>query len=120
MCFSTGIYTRTKPKPKIAKSDITVYKDIGKYGKGYYYSLIGVDGKYMKWEKGFHYTELPDDKGRVFSFERCWNGGQWTIHKGLHSKRKRYWLSEVEMIIPKGAKYFENKTEYVSDQLIYV
>lgn len=119
MCFHTGIYTRTKPKPKIAESDITVYKEIGYNGNGYRYPLIGKDGNRMKWEKGFHYTELPDDKGRVFSFERCWNG-EWTIHKGLHSKRKRYWRSAVKMIIPKGTKYFENETEYVSDQLVYV
>ena len=35
--------------------------------------------------------------------------------------KQEYWrcMKIVEMIIPKGALYYENKREYVSSQIIY-
>lgn len=127
MCFNTGIsICKPKPEPKIAERDIKVYKVINRNGMGSFYNLLDENGSIIYWEPGYHYIESPDIDGNVFFFFEGW--GNWEITKGLHSKKTligaKYVCEDneriVKMIIPKGAKYFENKDEYVSDQLIYL
>lgn len=117
------------PKVKIATQDITVYKCIMKNGDGVLYLLTSVTGKLLVWTPGTHYKEMPDIDGNVFWIRK--NFTSWEISKGLHSF-KTYQSAEdslfmscddsvmiVKMIIPKGTKYYESLSEYVSDELIY-
>lgn len=128
MCFSTGISSKeSKPEPKITVRDIKVYKVIRKNGTGVYRDLRYKNGNMMLWKPGYHYTELPDTNGNVFGIKIRLD--EWAIYKGLHSiktpkKAKIHIYNNdciiVKMIIPKGSKYFKNKDEYVSDQLVYI
>lgn len=108
MCFINS-YKRYK----IASKNITVYKMIRTNGRGYYYNLY-IDGKTEKWKQGYHYTETDFPKASKNSFSG----------NGFHSYIKKppfihYNTKIVEMIIPKGSKYYKNTEEYFSSDLIY-
>lgn len=131
MCLIiTGFESRKKARefyktPLIAKKDILVYKILQKYNNHspYYY---------MKYEKGFLYYQ--DGKRQFSSYIMplvfSWN---LEINQGLHSYKNKKVAEDclfsvftdpsykiVEMIVPKGSKYFENDGEIVSNQLLYI
>ncbi len=105
-------------KLRVAKRDIKVYKAIAKSGYGLFYNLRDKKGNVLLWKQGYHYSEkIGGPRGNF-------------IMRGLHSKRTRYGASKVarwyatdrrivEMYIPKGAKYYMNRTDYVSNQLVW-
>ncbi len=119
MCFV--IRSEKKPKVKIAKKDIRVYKVIGSSGHGIYYNLMGRRDTIIQWKKGYLYK---DKIGRLKLFFDLWE-----INEGLHSFKKRKDANElvisshgrtiVIMYIPKGAKYYENGHQYLSNQLVW-
>lgn len=123
MCFTKRFKTRKearnfKNNPKIAKKDIPVYKVIHKTG---FSAIKGFD-----YCKGFHYTELNPFKGRIKRHDFLFH---WLldIETGFHScksiqEAKKWGLNNKKLVtfyIPKGAKYYENDTEYVSDQIVW-
>lgn len=98
---------------KIATKDITVYKMIKNNGEGYYYDLI-IDKNKDKWKEGYHYTETDFPKIPRYIFRE--NG----FHSSIDRPSFRYVGTKiVEMIIPKGSKYYKNTEEYFSSDLIY-
>jgi hypothetical protein len=130
MCLTIeGFRTRQqarnfKNNPKIAKEDIPVWKVICKNGDPRYFWGTGV-----KYEKGYHYYQT----GRhhfSFDIEKYFDSWRINIDMGLHSCKNKYramvthyYYSEnhkiVKMYIPKGAKYYENEEEYVSNELVW-
>lgn len=122
MCFEKDIKSNKKPRPRIAEKDITVWKIIKKSGYGLYYKL-NIDGKKEKWTPGFHYWEsTPFKSGYVwgggFNFKLAINGDAFHsfIVRPIYTEVNR---EIVEMIIPKGAKYYKNDIHYVSSEIIY-
>lgn len=119
-----GDAIRFSKKPEVAKEDIIVYKVILSSGYPLYRERLAG----FKYEKGFHYYQTGN-KPFTFDYGRV-SPRNWAllISVGLHSCKTRQNAKNraelggkvVKMIIPKGAKYFENDTEYVSDQLIYI
>lgn len=114
MCFEIN----GQRKAKIAKKDITVYKSINKNGFGWLHN-IKINGKVEKWKKGYHYTEpnFPKEtEGFQIgskAFHSCIKKSSALLHKYSYDKL-------VEMVIPKGAYYYKNDTEYCSSDIIYV
>lgn len=114
MCFDLNGQT----KAKIAKKDITVYKAICKNGFGWLHN-IKINGGIQKWKKGYQYTEtnFPKETQEVRimgnAFHSC-------IKKSSALSRKHSNDKLVEMVIPKGAYYYKNDTEYCSSDIIYV
>jgi hypothetical protein len=106
--------------PKIATKDILVWKVIESNGVSPY--------RYFKYEKGYHYYQTGK---KPFGFKLQQGFCRWfiEINMGLHSCKSINRAKEVQglsstrkvvkMYIPKGAKYFENEREYVSDQLVW-
>lgn len=126
MCFIIRVKSEKDFKkvriPKVAKKDITVYKVLQLNGYSPYRSNF-------KYEKGYHYYQT--DKEPAFTFFESSFPLRLEINRGLHScktkhaaEKIRWFYPEgrkiVKMIIPKGAKYYENEEHYVSDQLIYI
>jgi len=115
MCFIIKGFNQTKPKPKIAKEDIIVYKTLyysqmeRKY-KSPFYDFYCV-GKLVKIEKfGFR------------SILNSYSNKVWIIDDGLHAylsieKAQNFMCSDEKIFafkIPKGTKYYENDCEIVS------
>ena len=107
-------------KPKIAKKDITAYKIIYKSNRGFFYNLE-INNKKEKWTQGYIYSESDP-------FDKSYNSKE--IHgRCFHSIKifsdiiyyMKYFntMKIVKMIIPKGSKYYENDTQYVSDTIYY-
>ena len=114
MCFDLNGQT----KAKIARKDITVYKAIDEKGWGWLYELK-INGKTEKWKKGYWYTETHFPKKTESRYIEK-NAFHSLI---LKSSAKCYQFDNcklVEMVIPKGAYYYKNKTEYCSSDIIYV
>jgi len=124
MCF---IVDELDKKEKIAKDDIICYKVGRKYNKNWIFRdtflplfrnfTYKIGKLYKKCYPSRLIVEVPE-----FIPIRYSNG---IIYEGFHSYKSKY-TSYYAMhsyccvlcIIPKGAKYYENKTEYVSDQII--
>lgn len=129
MCFILEIKTKKKPKPQVATKDIKVYKCITDNKYGVYYPLI-INKKYEIYTKGFEYEETKPFKGSYVAEPNLYNETTRLkiegncFHscktKSLAKLRKQYNSHKVvAMIIPKGALYYENKEEYVSNRIIY-
>lgn len=129
MCFEKNLSKNTKriPKPQVADKNITVYKVINNFGWGWFYSLI-INDKKEPWTKGFEYEELTPFAGcRIY--KSCSSVYPILNIEGnaFHSKKTRKEAAKIRyirekvvtMIIPKGALYYENDTEYVSNRIIY-
>lgn len=106
MCF----LHRGKPKLHIATEDIVCYKKLA------YPSLISPH-RYMKYKRNVEaYSDL-DIPRRVATH-------LWEINRGLHSLQSDghdgIYINMFKAIIPKGAKYYKNDHEYVSNRLIVV
>lgn len=107
-------------KPQIATKDIKVWKmmRVEKEGRKNVYTS---PFRGFTYKKGFHYYQ----EGKAFSF--AIDGPTLEIHQGLHAYRDKtaaisagWWnCNPVRMIIPKGAKYYANEIEIVSDQLVF-
>lgn len=122
MCFYTRISANSrKPKPKVAIQDIECWKIILKTGKGLFFSMRDKEGKLMKWVKGWHYYET--DKTKQFTLSKDYS--LWTISKGFHSYKKEESAvpcsseKRIRCVIPKGALYYENDSQYCSNEIVY-
>lgn len=114
MCFT--VTTRKE----IAKKDIRCYKIVTFKGIGNYISRL----QDFPYEDGYHYYDdcFP---------ENCWRGQQ-LGGGGMHSYRNVRTIAtccgfvfydqsvSIECIIPKGSKYYKNRSEYFSSDLIVV
>lgn len=123
MCFK--IYQKDKPKPQKAKEDIIVYKAIRKNGMSIYKQMV-IDGKETRWKKGYEYYETTPFRTMVKSrFTDRWDISGHAFHSGAryYDAYNHVNISRgdivVRMIIPKGALYFTNGGEYVSNRIIY-
>lgn len=114
MCF---ILKNNREEVQIATKDIIVYKRL----------LVNID----RTTKKKYYTSpyqsfIYEPKECYFESESFRGKITREINKGLHSYINRYqadiesWPYEkiVKCIIPEGAKYYKNNTQYVSDYLI--
>ncbi len=120
MCL---IFNHTKYgyEPQIAKENIRVYKVIARNGQGCFYSLY-INDKFENWTRGFHYVETTPFDTMIVGYNETSIYGH-----AFHSKKTRKAARDlkdddeivVEMYIPKGAKYYENKTEYASSAIVY-
>lgn len=129
MCFTLEIKTKKKPKPEVATEDIKVYKCITDSPYGVYYPLIINDKKEI-YTKGYEYEETTPFRGSYIAEPDTYSENRRLKIEGncFHScttrhfanNRKQYrWHKVVIMTIPKGALYYKNKEEYVSNRLIY-
>lgn len=125
MCFDKYCITKTKPRPTKAKKDIKVYKLIDINGLGMCYDL-NIKGKLEKWTPGYWYEETTPFKGVYWNASIKFlsiDGDAFHSCKTMKvaKDKQEYWRNTkiVEMIIPKGALYYENEREYVSSQIIY-
>ena len=111
--------------PKIAKKDIIVYKQLKRY-KGKYKTTFYTPYMGYKMEEGIHYFQT----NKKFTIKNTLSiFGKYSIERGLHSytnlnvAKQSLLMNEiiVEMVIPRGSEYFENKQdkEIVSDNLIW-
>jgi len=113
MCLVVPKSQRTK----VAKEDIVVYKTLFKEKNGIYLSTI----KGFPYQRGYLYYQT----GKKFTTEQSLFDK--FIYKGLHSfqfkKEAKKYLHRtkiiVEMIIPKGARYYYDGGKYCSDQLLF-
>ncbi len=120
MCFKLRYEDK---KPRVAKQDIVCWKILRMDNRSPMYDLV-IDRKEEAWTPGYIYWE----KSQTF---RKSSISQYKVNGGcFHSKRMRKlakisWIMDdgdkkvVKMIIPKGAKYYENDEEYVSDTIWY-
>lgn len=120
--------------PSIAEEDIFVYKIIRINGLGICYNLKDKEGNIIYWKIGTHAKSRIVLPTKLFYGVIHFYG---VINEGLHSCK---YMSEAleyfnyhfnnnstlgivkitKMVIPKGAEYFENQIEYVSNELIYI
>ena len=112
MCFETT----ESAKAKIAKTDIECWKYLNENGIPYINSSKG--------------TYIPKKRNPIIHLEKDCN----EIKEGYHSYKTRNrckseldWWERVankgiikKFIIPKGTRYFSNRTEYVSETIILV
>ena len=121
MCFVVD-----SDKEKIAIEDITCYKvliSLPFWGRLLYFYGQCTYFKYWFWYKYFPCKKVNIKIDFVASPYQ-------TIEEGYHSYRNSSIINElhgyynidnnlilVEFIIPKGTRYFENKTEYVSERI---
>lgn len=117
MCF-----TIKENKRKKADRNIRVWKIIGVTGSGTFYNLT-INHEYESWTEGYEYIETKPFV-RSIIYENAINGG--CFHSGKTRENARGLLrlcgngyKIVQMIIPKGAEYYENDIEYVSNRIIY-
>lgn len=124
MCFTITITTKRLTK-KIAKQDIPVWKVIRTDGSGLVCDMIDSKGTIVEWEKGYIYTEKP-----AFSKTEITKYGDFYEVNGsvFHSRKTKKYADRlktngnhktVEMYIPKGARYLENDSEYISSDIVY-
>lgn len=109
MCF------KITTKCQKATKDIVCYKIISGGGSPYFYPLI-IRGKYQPYKKGYHYTESGFDKNLKYIGED--NG--FHSYKTIYLKKAQYGTKLAVFIIPKGSYYYQNRTEYYSQEIIYV
>lgn len=146
MCFNfmwgEGVDEHNPPKYKVAKKDITVYKiltlydrpplfdlrityphtpnitNIEPFTRGFEYEELDFASKALKWKmRGYISSNEP-----LFSY--VVNGNAFhTFKKEKYAMGITFLMSPptkiVEMIIPKGALYYENKTQIVTNRIIY-
>jgi hypothetical protein len=127
MCMSLGRYETLREAKaatrqyQIAKEPMTVYKVLWKRGSHYRSALQG-----FEYVRGYHYYQTGDPFS--FAFHKVYANGmiEATVREGLHcyatkqgAQRHKGFGVIVEMIIPKGAKYFKRGYLIVSDQLIF-
>jgi hypothetical protein len=149
MCFNfkltkdkseSGRIKSRPPKYKIAEEDIKVYKTlrsddrpiyvslriandkgwivIEPYTRGFEYEELDFVQKALYWNKG--YTSFGIAKSGRYNitknaFHTCKTRDDAKTHIMSHHNNRKI----VEMIIPKGAFYYENDEEYVSNRVIY-
>jgi hypothetical protein len=129
MCF-TKVYKKITEgkieKPKVAKKDIIVWKVVGADGRGCYKDLYITNEAGEKnrepWTRGFQYTETTPFYTAIAGYKSLEINGH-----AFHSKKVKHdaFLIQgsgeiiVNMVIPKGAKYYENDKEYVSSSIIF-
>lgn len=111
MCFTN---TQNQETAKIAENDIECYKYLRSWAEGLQSPMFG---EFYWKEKEINEVDLGEldssneiDEG----FHSC------KTLKNCQTYRKYnddYGLSIYLFIIPKGAKYFENGTQYVSDKI---
>lgn len=124
MCFVVD-----SDKEKIAVEDITCYKVL--IAPSFLARFFYFYGQFTYFKYWFWYKYFPCKKVNIeIDFEPSLPY-QKTIEKGYHSYRnssanvlQNYYnysfdnnLILVEFIIPKGTRYFENKTEYASERI---
>lgn len=125
MCFTKLVTIEKDSLPEVAKRDIIVYKVIGKDGYGWMRDLK-IAGQRCKWKQGWHYIEETPFLGKKNKktsnreiIEIRGNAFHSCKTRGLAILRRDSYEKVVKMIIPKGAKYYENADEYVSSEIIY-
>lgn len=109
-------------KPKIAKRNIVVYKELKRR------FLSNDYGSILRWVspyQNFVYVadttyKIPHLKKHISKNKWAWAGRNWdcSIHQGFHAYRTPS-HNRIRMIIPKGAEYYisEYGREIVSNQL---
>ena len=125
MC--TVITKNMKPRPRIAKEDIPVYKYSQNLGDGNFHSNF----------KNFHYRpevtyttvfsfsarELVSDSREALYLETILNSKRVFVVEGFHSFNRKSRSSSKDkalFIIPKGTKYYLNKAgNAVSESIIF-
>lgn len=124
MCLTLDTRYKSKKaakevKPLIAARRIIVYKSLSRYG-----DFFQSPYQDMHYKEGEHYyQERPDKFGmRIKKMNGYW---QVDINEGLHCHRTRekalteWGNTVIEMIIPKGAEYYETPKGIVTDNLIW-
>lgn len=118
MCFiKRGLSKHIKPLK--AKKNIKVYKVLETEDYGPFFTLK-IEGKIYPYEKGWIYyiTKNPFQFIGNHIDGNCFHS-MINLNKALIRAKNFLDCKVVEMIIPKGALYYKNDTEYVSDQLYY-
>lgn len=103
MCFYKNKSTDTV---RVARRDIKVYKQLHRKRGKYLSPVYG-----QEWERK-----------KVVTSQLTQNAYSSYVYAGLHAFRKRrhaggYGGTVYSFIIPRGAKYFMNDTQYVSDKM---
>jgi hypothetical protein len=136
MCFQG-----TDKQLYVAEEDIVCYKEVTKltaktclsywtefkYKFGKLYNLLN---SCAVTTGGYDNTPDPEDitlQNKLFLDDRLINkdlANYFEVHKGFHSfkfkKETDCIRPNVRCIIPKGSEYYQNETEYVSNQIIIV
>jgi hypothetical protein len=123
MCFRLRIKDKKiLEKPLVAKEDIIVYKVLQTHifnGNKYF-------SPYRKYpyKRGEHYYQDTKRKKQPFRIFYDGHNHRMHIYVGLHAflsekKAKKFGYFVFKMIVPKGAKYYKNRTEIVSTDLIF-
>lgn len=105
MCF---INRRNQPSAKVATEDIHVFKGLTVDKKGRLYAPVQKTRWRIGWTK--------------WSWRMVKSGSPDEIYRGLHSAKtwqhaNKYGDKIFNAVIPKGAKYWENDDEFVSNKL---
>jgi len=108
-------------KEEIADKDITCYKVLRVRNWRFLY----FEAQYRNFKYWFWYKYFPCKKVKLEQKTTPW--GFREIHKGYHSWQRSNIVTDaelwennlilVELIIPKGTKYFKNEYEYVSERI---
>lgn len=129
MCLILGP-GKVSSQLRTATKDIKVYKILSKTNDRFY-SFI----QRFTYTKGYHYYQKPDSTTdeNGFGIRKRKAPYKPTVHEGFHSYTKMptlsvianlpSWRVVVEMIIPKGAKYYRGRRkspgEIVSNEIIF-
>jgi len=109
MCFIT-----TTPNKLIATRNIVCYKEMG--------IINNVDCKSYWFNFPYTFNKLYKQDIRL-SINKYQFDDRWFINQGYHSYHKNIFIicnksKLVKCIIPNGAIYYKNESEYVSDRII--
>lgn len=116
MCFVVGHFYSEKEarnyKPKIAETNIVVYKKL----------IEDDDGTLISPYRGFKYEMNELCQIKRFGKKITFHNKLWylDIHRGLHSyiEKGQSTFYLYSAIVPKGSLYYSNSREIVSNQLI--
>lgn len=106
--------------PKVAASDITVYK----VGKACKLKLFGLTWEYFRpyFRNNFKYTKNHKQPKIKLNPTRDWVGVGYKIEEGYHAyvKAQKYYKTMGVFIIPKGTKYFLGANgDIVAETMVY-
>lgn len=104
MCFQLRPANYKGQNVKIAKKDIVCYKEV---------SITSDDKGKLKLKS--YIQGSPYTLGRIKSSKFDIRSTE--IYRGLHSYRRNYYNANVKCIIPRGAAYYINKSEYCSNKI---
>jgi len=136
MCFYL-LQRKRYPRPKTAKKDIVCYKTMNLNSKQCISSILFNDVEiaidkfvpvYYKFNRTYN---AKDYKGKVirkfechaltsFDDEDDCKIFDYAIFEGFHSWKNGGGYYNIKCVIPKGAKYFENESEFVSTKIKFL